>query len=109
MKRYVGQNTIETQRKVLAFKPLIAAVTLHLTASSARAQSAIPWQTPFENLIDWMSNDTAKWVLTLVIIGAGLAFAVGESGGFFRRCAGAVLGGAIAINAATWAGSLFGW
>lgn len=82
---------------------------LLLSGNSAYAQAAIPWQTPFQNLIQWMSDDTAKWVITLVIVGAGLSFAIGETGGFFRRCSGAVLGGAIAVQAATWSGALFGW
>lgn len=103
-----GDDTKIRKNRALLGKFLIG-TALVLVSQNAHAAGAIPWQTPFENLIDWMSNDTAKWVLTLVIIGAGLAFAVGESGGFFRRCAGAVLGGAIAINAATWAPSLFGW
>lgn len=78
------------------------------TASTAYAQS-MPWQKPLDQLKESLQGPTAQTIIILAIILAGLAFAVGEAGSFFRRCAAAVFGGAIAIGASSWAPTLFGW
>ena len=70
---------------------------------------AMPWESPLRKLLSSLQGPTAQIIIILAIIIAGLAFAIGEAGSFFRRCAAAVFGGAIAIGASTWAPTFFGW
>ena len=81
------------------------ALLLALTEQSAFA--AMPWETPLEQLRSSLEGPTAKLIITIAIIGAGLAFCVGESGGFFRKAAGVVFGAAIALGASTFVATLF--
>lgn len=80
---------------------------LLLLPSSAFAQ--MPWESPLQQLLASLQGPTAKLIITIVIVAAGLAFCVGESGGFFRRAAGVVFGAAIAVGASTFAATLFGF
>lgn len=86
--------------------PGILAIIL-LLPSSAFAQ--MPWESPLQQLLASLQGPTAKLIITIVIVAAGLAFCVGESGGFFRRAAGVVFGAAIAVGASTFAATLFGF
>lgn len=70
---------------------------------------AMPWENPLRQILASLQGPTAQIVIILAIIIAGLAFAVGEAGSFFRRAAAAVMGGAIAIGASAWAPTLFGF
>ncbi len=87
-------------------KQLIIPLIL-LTASTAHAQ--MPWESPLQQILSSLQGTTAQILLTLAIIVAGLVFALGEAGGFFRRCAAIVFGGAIAVQASTFAPIFFGW
>jgi len=87
-------------------KELIIPLVL-LTATSAQAQ--MPWESPMRQLLTSAQGPVVQTCLTLAIIIAGLAFSLGESGGFFRRAAAVVFGGAIAVQASTFAPILFGW
>ena len=78
-----------------------------LIATSFKAFAAMPWETPLEQLRSSFEGPTARLIITIAIIGAGLTFCIGESGGFFRRAAGIVFGAAIAVGASTFASSLF--
>lgn len=90
------------------FLSIAPAAALLTSASPAYAQ-AMPWESPIRQLLTSLQGPTAQMIIVMAIIVAGLAFAVGEAGSFFRRAAAAVFGGAIAIGASTWAPSLFGW
>ncbi len=70
---------------------------------------AMPWENPMRQILASLQGPTAQIVIILAIIIAGLAFAVGEAGSFFRRAAAGVIGGAIAIGASAWAPTLFGF
>jgi type IV secretion system protein TrbC len=85
----------------------MAGLTVMLSAAPAYAQTAMPWESPLRQLLTSLQGPTAQTIIILAIIIAGLAFAVGESGSFFRRCAAAVFGGAIAMGASTWVPSFF--
>ena len=91
-----------------ALKAVSVAALALLYAVPVYAES-MPWESPLKKLLDSLQGTTAQTIIILAIIIAGLAFAVGEAGSFFRRCAAAVFGGAIAIGASTWAPTLFGW
>jgi len=86
-------------------KSLGIVTILAFTAQSAYA--VMPWETPLEQLRSSLEGPTAKLIITIAIIGAGLAFCVGESGGFFRKAAGVVFGAAIALGASTFVATLF--
>ena len=79
-----------------------------LTPSLALAQ-AMPWEGPLQQLLQSFQTTTAQILIIMAIIGAALAFSFGEAGSFFRRSAGIVFGGAIAVGASTWAPTLFGF
>ncbi len=70
---------------------------------------AMPWESPIRQLLNSFQSTTAQLLIIMAIIGAALTFAFGEAGGIFRRAAGIVFGGAIAIGASTWAPTLFGF
>ena len=77
-------------------------------AANVHAQ-AMPWENPLQQLLASLQGPTAQTIIVGAIIIAGLALCVGEAGSFFRRAMSAVFGGAVAIGAATWAPTLFGW
>ena len=95
-------------RKDHHFIILANVATILFYAENAYSQ-AMPWESSLRQLLASAQGPTAQIIITLAIIIAGLAFAVGEAGSFFRRAAAAVFGGAIAIGASTWAPTLFGW
>lgn len=86
----------------------VCGVFLVLYPRTALAQ-AMPWESPLRQLLQSFQTTTAQILIIMAIIGAALAFAFGESGSIFRRAAGIVFGGAIAIGASTWAPALFGF
>ena len=75
--------------------------------SNIAAAQSMPWDSTLSKLQAALSGPTARTILILAIVSAGLAFAIGESGSFFRRCAAAVFGGAIAIGASSMVSTLF--
>lgn len=85
---------------------LLAVVTMLPRVALAQA---MPWESPLRQLLQSFQSTTAQILIIMAIIGAALAFAFGEAGSVFRRAAGIVFGGAIAIGASTWAPSLFGF
>lgn len=78
-------------------------------APGIAAAQAMPWESPLRQLLQSFQTTTAQMLIIIAIIGAALAFAFGEAGGVFRRAAGIVFGGAIAVGASTWAPALFGF
>jgi len=83
---------------------LVASVSIPTIANA----QGMPWETPLRTVLQSLQGPTASIILTLAIVLAGLAFAFGEAGSFFRRAAGIIFGGAIAVGAATLASTLFG-
>lgn len=101
------------REKKITKTELLTAITSMLLVSSlytvdAHAQ-AMPWENPLQQLLASLQGPTAQTIIVGAIIIAGLALCVGEAGSFFRRAMSAVFGGAVAIGAATWAPTLFGW
>lgn len=99
------QNT--SKQEITSFIKGIAVVAA-FSAQPAFAQ-AMPWENPLQQLLASLQGPTAQTIIVGAIIIAGLALCVGEAGSFFRRAMSAVFGGAVAIGAATWAPTLFGW
>lgn len=100
------ENSSKLSSRSVAF--VAFTVVSALVAAPAYAQT-MPWESPLRQLLASLQGPTAQIIIILAIIIAGLAFAIGEAGSFFRRCSAAVFGGAIAIGASSWAPTLFGW
>ncbi len=95
--------------KVVASISTALVTVIYSVPAYAQEVAAMPWETPLRKLLASLQGTTAQIVIILAIILAGLAFAIGEAGSFFRRCSCAVFGGALAIGASTWAPTFFGW
>ena len=91
-----------TYRRIAALA-IAVAVPIH----SAYAQ-AMPWEGPLNKLLNTMSGTTARLVLALAAVAVGIAFANSEAGGVARKALGWVFGGAIALNALAFVGTVFG-
>lgn len=90
---------------------IISLVTFILLTTSSQLAFAqtMPWETPLRSIQTSLQGPTAQLIVIIAIVASGLAFCLGESGGFFRRCAGIVFGAAIAIGASSFAATLFGF
>ena len=97
------------RRKSVLCAGAAASATAALMLPTTVLAQSMPWESPLRQLLGSLQGPTAQTIIIMAIVIAGLAFCVGEAGSFFRRCAAAVFGGAIAIGASTWAPQLFGW
>ena len=99
---------LRTMARSAAFQTIVAAgITLPTRAFSSG--TSMPWETPLQNIVDSITGPVAKGVAILAIVVAGLAMAMGEGGGFFRKAAGIVFGIAIAFAATQWGMTFFGF
>jgi type IV secretory pathway VirB2 component (pilin) len=96
-------STLHTAVSVL----IVAALMLPVQAVASG--TSMPWETPLQNIVDSITGPVAKGVAILAIVIAGLAMAMGEGGGFFRKAAGIVFGIAIAFAATQWGMTFFGF
>jgi type IV secretion system protein VirB2 len=92
----------------LAGSALIFAAMM-LPGQAFASGTSMPWETPLQNIVDSITGPVAKGVAILAIVIAGLAMAMGEGGGFFRKAAGIVFGIAIAFAATQWGMTFFGF
>ncbi|MBL4818866.1 MAG: TrbC/VirB2 family protein [Deltaproteobacteria bacterium] len=69
----------------------------------------MPWEEPLTKIANSLSGPVARAAGVIAIAGAGLALAMGESGGFFRKMIQVVFGLAIAFSAATWGLGFLGY
>jgi len=77
-------------------------------ALATPAGSAMPWDTPLQNLLDNLQGTVARVLITIAIVLTGLIFAFGEAGSGFRKVFGIAFGGALALGALTFMTAL-GW
>lgn len=88
---------------------VIYGTLLSLMTSSAFATdtaNSMPWDEGLSKMQAALTGSTAHIIIILAIAISGLSFAFGEHGGAFRRGAGIICGGSIAIGAATLATTL---
>ena len=93
--------------KAANVKYLILFNALFAVPRLAMAQG-MPWESPLRQILNSVQGPTLTIILTLAIVVSGLVFALGEAGGFYRRMASVVFGGAIAVGAASLVTGLFG-
>jgi type IV secretory pathway VirB2 component (pilin) len=68
----------------------------------------MPWEDPLNQITDSLTGPVARSIGLIALAATGLALAMGEAGGIFRRLVQVVFGLSIAFSAATWGMSLFG-
>jgi type IV secretion system protein VirB2 len=69
--------------------------------------TAMPWETPLQNIQESLSGPVAKAIGIIAIVMTGLGLAVAESGSIVRKGIGVVFGLAIAFTATTFMTSFF--
>jgi len=69
--------------------------------------SDTPWEGPLETIKDSMSGSVLPAVMIIATMIIGVLWAMGETGGAFKRVAGWLLGAAVAGSAATILSSWF--
>ena len=70
-------------------------------AGAAGGGAAMPWNTPMQSMLTALSGTTARIVIGLALCLGGFIFALSRSEEALRRVGGAIVGGAIAIGAAS--------
>lgn len=72
------------------------------------SDTGMPWEDPLNQITNSLTGPVARSVGLIALAAAGLALAMGEAGGIFRRLVQVVFGLSIAFSAASWGISLFG-
>lgn len=92
-------------KPIIAFSVLIiVSICPELIASD----SGMPWEDPLNQITDSLTGPVARSIGLIALAATGLALAMGEAGGIFRRLVQVVFGLSIAFSAASWGMSLFG-
>ncbi len=68
----------------------------------------MPWEDPLDQITESLTGPVARSVGLIALAATGLALAMGEAGGLFKRLVQVVFGLSIAFSAASWGMSLFG-
>lgn len=97
---------LRTNHRHLAILILI----LLLTATQAFASgSGMPWEAPLNRIADSITGPVARVFGLIAIVATGLALALGEGGGIFRRLLQIVFGLSIAFTASSFLLGFFGF
>lgn len=92
-------------------KPLVVLATIMITTVCSElfaSDTGMPWEDPLNQITDSLTGPVARSVGLLALASTGLALAMGEAGGIFRRLVQVVFGLSIAFSAASWGMTLFG-
>lgn len=71
------------------------------SAGGGGGGESMPWDGSLQKMQTILSGTTAHTVTVIAIILGGLGFAVGESGGMMRKAMTIIIGGSIAVGAAS--------
>jgi type IV secretion system protein TrbC len=82
---------------------MVAIVT---SSASASAGSAMPWDTPLQNLLSNLSGPTAQALVLIAIVACGLLWAFTRNEEGLKRLGQVAFGGAIAMGAVALLASL---
>ncbi|MGE4280822.1 MAG: TrbC/VirB2 family protein [Magnetospirillum sp.] len=86
---------------------LVALVAVTLAPSAYASGSAMPWETPLEQILESVQGPVAKIISVIIITVTGLTLAFGDSSGGFRRLIQVVFGLSIAFAASSFFLSFF--
>ena len=92
-------------------KPLITIsmmAVLLISTDLLASDTGMPWEDPLNQITDSLTGPVARAIGLIALAMTGIALAMGEAGGFFRRMIQVVFGLSIAFSAATWGMALFG-
>lgn len=97
-----------TVRRVIHAAVLAAVLTVTLapTAWAAGGGAPMPWDGPLTALLDNLAGPTARILVTLAVVAAGLMWAFTRNEEGLKRLGQIAFGGAIALGAATLMASL---
>jgi type IV secretion system protein TrbC len=84
------------------------AFSLAMPALAGTTGTAMPWETPLQNIQESLSGPVAKAIGIIAIVMTGLGFAISESGSVVRKGIGIVFGLAIVFTATTFMSTFFG-
>lgn len=94
-------------RRPIATIALAAVIAVALAPSAYASGSAMPWETPLEQILESVQGPVAKIISVIIITVTGLTLAFGDSSGGFRRLIQVVFGLSIAFAASSFFLSFF--
>lgn len=86
---------------------VVAVIAVALAPSAYASGSAMPWETPLEQILESVQGPVAKIISVIIITVTGLTLAFGDSSGGFRRLIQVVFGLSIAFAASSFFLSFF--
>ena len=86
---------------VLGALLVVAALPAHAAGSS------MPWEAPLQSILESIQGPVARIVAVIIIIATGLALAIGDTSGGFRKLVQIVFGLSIAFAASSFFLSFF--
>ena len=86
---------------------LLAGVMLMTAGTANAAGSSMPWEGPLQSILESIQGPVARIVAVIIIISTGLALAVGDTSGGFRKLIQIVFGLSIAFAASSFFLSFF--
>ncbi|SMH43279.1 TrbC/VirB2 family protein [Azospirillum agricola] len=102
----MNRHTLRVRRHV-ATAALVTLVALAFAPAAHAAGSAMPWETPLEQILESVQGPVAKIVSVIIITVTGLTLAFGDTSGGFRRLIQVVFGLSIAFAASSFFLSFF--
>lgn len=91
----------------IATVAMVAVIAVALAPSAYASGSAMPWETPLEQILESVQGPVAKIISVIIITVTGLTLAFGDSSGGFRRLIQVVFGLSIAFAASSFFLSFF--
>ncbi|TNC96111.1 MAG: type IV secretion system protein VirB2 [Stygiobacter sp.] len=93
--------------RLFATIALVTVIAMALAPSAYASGSAMPWETPLEQILESIQGPVAKIISVIIITVTGLTLAFGDSSGGFRRLIQVVFGLSIAFAASSFFLSFF--
>lgn len=101
----ISHARILSRRLMMTASVLVVSVA---TAPAAHASgSSMPWEQPFQQILQSIEGPVAKIIAVIIIIVTGLTLAFGDTSGGFRRLIQIVFGLSIAFAASSFFLSFF--
>ena len=84
-------------------------ILLSVRGVALAAGSDMPWEGPLQQILDSITGPVVRIGAVIAIVALGLTMAISEMGTVARRAVSAVFGLSIAMAAASWGLSFFGF
>lgn len=97
-----ARKSRQLQSACMAVTMLLTMLLILLCASELfAAGSGMPWESTLNKILASLQGPVARFVGILAIVMTGLAFALGEGGGFFKQGLAVAFGLSVAFGATT--------